>query len=93
MELRSVLTEFVDWFGIKSPDPQPLWALKLWGNRNRNFNDNGVILKKYVSKDKIHLSEEGKRVILVNMRHHIHLISKTRSGGPNRVRPGSSTAR
>ena len=41
--------------------------------------------RKYCGSDGIHLSIEGKRVILADMRHHIHLISK-RSDQPIRTR-------
>ena len=103
VELRKVLTEFVDWFSAKGPRPDRM--RKLRGNCNRNFAVNGVIKREYYHRDGIHLSEEGKRIILANLRHHIHLFSKTsnhdhratsRSGNssqPVRARPGSSTAR
>ena len=42
-------------------------------NRNSNFrDDNGELRSEYYANDGVHLSDRGKRVILGNLRHHIH---------------------
>ena len=83
-ELRRLLAEFVDFTESQSP-LRPLWQRKLWGNSNHNLTMTDQTDTKYCGSDGIHLSIEGKRVILANMRHHIHLISK-RSDQPIRTR-------
>ena len=94
-DLRNLLIKFVDWFPKTYPG--------LWGNSNKNFSKDGTIIKQFYHRDGRHLSEEGKRLILANMRHHIHLLTKTerqpvrtRAGISSQSawsRPGSSSAR
>ena len=73
--LRNALNEFVDWFEETNP-PQPLHVRKIWGNPNDNFWKNGELIKEYYSNDWIHLTDTGRRTILANFRHHIHLMCK-----------------
>ena len=81
--LRKALSDMIDWFEYKGP-PRPLWKRTLWGNSNRNFTKDGQIVRNYYQRDGVHLSDEGKRIIQANMRHHIHLMSK-RSSTPVRT--------
>ena len=75
MTLRYAMEEFVNSF-IEWNPPQPLKHQKLWLNLNRNFIKDSDFIEEYYSHDGIHLSSEGKRIALANMRHHIHMMAK-----------------
>ena len=74
LELRDHLIALVDEFDDQHHNSAPF--KKLWVNPNSNFTKDGNLIWDNHSVDGIHLSNEGKNLILGNFRHQIHKMSK-----------------
>ena len=87
VKMRNSIYKIVN--GIQ--EDQPLKDMKLLVNKNTNFTyDNKPIAELY-APDGVHLSQRGKQLILGNLRHHIHGVTRDILNKPRRERERTST--
>ena len=85
MGLREIMKEFVRHFHDDNPHV-PLKMKKIWLNANANFTKDGSVIQKHYGADGVHLSNTGKQIVLHNLRHHIHNITRVLQGKPPKER-------
>ena len=83
-ELRDALRLFVS-----KSDNRPLKERTLFTNPNNNFMRSGRLVPELYASDSIHLTERGKSLILANMRHSIHEMTRIVLNKPRRERTQS----
>ena len=86
-ELREAIHLYVSWKG--KDDNRPLKERVLFMNPNNNFMKNGLLVHDFYHTDLVHPSARGKAVILGNMRHSIHEMTRILLNKPKRVRSSS----
>ncbi len=80
-ELRHALQEFV----LRFYQTGPVRERTLFINPNRNFVRSGRLVGEYYKPDGVHPSDRGREVILGNMRHSIHEITRVILNRPKRT--------
>ena len=82
--LRDCLNYLVN--ELNKTDFRPLRIRNLFLNQNNNFMRDGRIVYDYYRNDFVHPSERGKAVLLGNLRHSIHEMTRIILNKPKRVR-------
>ena len=86
-ELREAIHLYVSIRG--KDDERPLKERVLFMNPNNNFMKNGLLVPEFYHTDLVHPSSRGKAVILGNMRHSIHEMTRIILNKPKRIRSPS----
>ena len=82
--LRDCLNYLVN--ELNKTDFRPLRIRNLFLNQNNNFMRDGRIVYEYYRNDFVHPSERGKAVLLGNLRHSIHEMTRIILNKPKRAR-------
>ena len=83
-DLRDCLNLLVN--ELNKTDNRPVRNRTLFLNQNNNFMRDGRIVYDYYRNDFVHPSERGKAVLLGNLRHSIHEITRIILNKPKRAR-------
>ena len=86
-ELREALEIYVS--TMHRNDTRPIKDRVLFMNPNNNFLRDGQLVQELYRDDGVHPSERGKEVILGNMRHSIHMMTRIVLDKPMRTRSQS----
>ena len=80
-KIRRLLSDYVS-----KADNRAIKLRTIFMNPNNNFMREGHLVPDLYASDGVHLTERGKRVILANMRHSIHEMTRIVLGKPRRER-------
>ena len=88
-DLRDILRMYVS----STEDNRPLKDRNVFINSNTNFMRNGRLVPELYGPDVVHLTETGKGLILANMRHSIHEMTRIILNKPRRAERQSNERR